>query len=166
MTAIKMARRGVRLDAAGAACQIVMHMHDVTQSGCACTALRKASRAITRLYDAALAHHGLNTSQFGLLRHIARVGEISLSRLAEGLVMDRTTLYRVLRPVEAAGWVETRAEPKGKSRCARLTAQGQALIARAEADWQACQDDVRRRLGEGAWTQLHAASVAVQELAA
>jgi DNA-binding MarR family transcriptional regulator len=145
---------------------IVMHMHDVNHSGCACTALRKASRAITRLYDAALAHHGLNTSQFGLLRHVARAGEIALSRLAEALVMDRTTLYRALRPVEAAGWVETRAEARGKSRCARLTAQGQALIARAEADWLACQEDVRRRLGEHVWADLHAASLAVQELAA
>jgi DNA-binding MarR family transcriptional regulator len=144
----------------------MMYMHDAIQSRCACTALRKASRAITRLYDAALVQHGLNTSQFGLLRHVARAGEIALSRLAEALVMDRTTLYRALRPVEAAGWVETRAEARGKARCVRLTAQGQALIARAEPDWQACQDDMRHRLGERTWADLHAASLAVQDLAA
>ncbi len=144
----------------------MMHMHDANSSGCACTALRKASRAITRLYDAGLVAHGLTISQFALLRHIARAGEIGLSRLAEAMVMDRTTLYRLLRPVEAAGWVETRAEAKGKTRLARLTAEGKAVIARAEADWQACQDEVRRRLGEPVWADLHAASLAVQALAA
>ncbi len=142
-----------------------MHMHDAVPSTCACTALRKASRAITRIYDAALARHGLTTSQFALLRHVGRAGDIALSRLAEALVMDRTTLYRVLRPAEAAGWIETFAEPTGKARRARLTQAGQALIVAAGPAWQACQDDVRARLGNDGWAGLHQASRMVQSLA-
>ena len=142
----------------------MMHMHDAIPSACACTALRKASRAITRIYDAGLAAHGLTTCQFALLRHIGRAGEIALSRLADALVMDRTTLYRVVRPAEAAGWVVTCAAGTGRVRLARLTPQGMALIARAEPDWIGCQATVRAHLGEPGWAALHGAALAVQAL--
>lgn len=141
-----------------------MYMHDANTSLCACTALRKATRAITRIYDARLASHGVNVNQFAMLRHIARAGDIALSRLAAQLVMDRTTLYRVLRPVEQAGWVETFPEAKGRGRRVRLTAGGEALLAGATADWQACQDDVRAHLGDDGWDRLYAASAAVLAL--
>ena len=143
----------------------MMYMHDAIPSACACTALRKASRAITRIYDQALASHAIGTNQFALLRHIERAGEIALSRLAEALVMDRTTLYRVLRPAEAAGWVSTTAADTGRTRLARLTPAGTALLARAEPDWLACQAMVRARLGEADWSALQGATRAVQALA-
>jgi DNA-binding MarR family transcriptional regulator len=144
----------------------MMHMHDVIPSQCACTALRKATRALTRFYDAGLARHGLNTSQFALLRHIARAGEIALSRLAEQLVMDRTTLYRALGPVEAEGWIETVSASKGKTRLVRLTPLGTKIMTQAGDDWQACKNDVRHQLGDQVWTALHATSAAVQALQA
>jgi DNA-binding MarR family transcriptional regulator len=89
---------------------------------CAPVPPAQGDRAITRIYDARLASHGVNVNQFAMLRHIARAGDIALSRLAAQLVMDRTTLYRVLRPVEQAGWVETFPEAKGRGRRVRLTA--------------------------------------------
>ena len=74
-----------------------MHMHQ--SSTCACTALRKASRAVGRLYDEMLADSGLTTAQFAILRHLARAESLPLSRLADHLVMDRTSLYRGLTPM-------------------------------------------------------------------
>ena len=41
-------------------------------SGCNCTALRKASRRISQLYDTALAPSGLKTTQRAILAQIGR----------------------------------------------------------------------------------------------
>lgn len=137
----------------------MMHMHQGPSSGiCVCTALRKASRAISRVYDSALSAHGLSTVQYAILRHIARAEPVALSRLARDLVTDRTALYRALAPLEAKGWVTV--EPGlGKSRRASLTARGGSLLSSAQADWEAVQARVVGTLGPEQWaslqTQLH-----------
>lgn len=131
-----------------------MHMHqELLASTCACTALRKASRAISRVYDSALSAHGLSTVQYATLRHIARAEPVALSRLAEDLVTERTALYRALAPLEAKGWVSVEPGP-GKSRLASLTPQGRAVIDNAQDDWQAVQTRVVASLGVEQWTSL------------
>ena len=131
-----------------------MHMHQDSLSGpCACTALRKAARAVSRIYDEALAGAGMTTAQFAILRHIGRGEPLALSRLAEQLAMDRTTLYRALDPIEAKGWV-TVAPGSGKSRLASLTPAGRAAMAGAEADWQAVQARIVGAMGPEQWAGL------------
>lgn len=125
---------------------------------CACTALRKAVRSIDRLYDARLAHHGITTTQFGLLRAIARAGEIVLNQLAARMVMDRTSLYRTLRPMEAAGWVSIADAPRGRAKLARLTETGAAVMHAAEPDWLALQGEVYGQIGGDEWGALMAMS--------
>jgi DNA-binding MarR family transcriptional regulator len=128
----------------------MMHMH---QTICACTALRKASRAVTRLYDERLAAHGMTTTQFAILRNLARTGDLPLSRLADRLVMDRTSLYRTLTPIERAGWITVDAGP-GRSKLARLTEAGRAAMAEAESDWNGAQDSVVGQLAGAEWQAL------------
>src|ERR1044072_3398166 len=86
-----------------------MHMHRNSRAGpcaCACTTLRKPAPAVARVYDDALAEAGMTTAQFAILRHIAREQPVPLSRLADSLVMDRTSLYRALAPSAGKGWGE------------------------------------------------------------
>src|ERR1700744_324157 len=59
---------------------------------CSCTALRKASRRVSQLYDEALAPCGLRTTQRAILNNIKRAGTPSIGVLAEALVMDRGAL--------------------------------------------------------------------------
>ncbi len=133
-----------------------MHMHQASVAGlCVCTALRKASRAMSRVYDEALASHGLSTAQFAILRHVARAEPVALSRLAEQLVMDRTSLYRAVAPLEAKGWLAVEAG-SGRSRLARLTAAGRDVMESAEADWEAVQGKVVDALGTQQWAALRA----------
>jgi len=139
----------------------MMHMHDAAPSLCACTALRKASRALTRHYDEHLAPHGLSIAQFALLRHIARGQPIVLSALADQLAMDRTTLYRALRPIEASGWIRTEPAPRGNVRLARLTEEGAAVMHGAEPAWEASQSAIRSSLGDDGWARLHDAAADV-----
>lgn len=131
-----------------------MHMHHDTLP-CACTALRKASRAVTRLYDDALAPHGLTTTQFAILRSLARAGDLPLARLAERLVMDRTSLYRTIAPIERAGWIAL-ADGAGRNRVASLTAQGTAALRAAEPAWERAQAQVTGHIDAGEWQALQA----------
>src|SRR6516225_7986548 len=64
---------------------------------CACSNLRRAARAVTQLFDAELKPTGIRSTQFVLLVAIAELAPISLGRLAQILVIDRTTLSRSLR---------------------------------------------------------------------
>jgi DNA-binding MarR family transcriptional regulator len=143
----------------------MMHMHhDSIQGPCACTALRKAARAISRVYDEALSRRGISTAQFAVLRHIARGEPVGLSQLADQLVMDRTTLYRGVSPLEAKGWVTITQGP-GKARIASLTPAGLAAMKEAEEDWQAVQTRIVSSLGADQWAMLQSSLRTVTEIA-
>ncbi|WP_340266079.1 MarR family winged helix-turn-helix transcriptional regulator [Sphingobium mellinum] len=142
-----------------------MHMHhDSISSPCACTTLRKAGRAVSRVYDDALSRHGISTTQFAILRHVARGEPIGLSQLADQLVMERTTLYRGVAPLEAKGWVAVEQGP-GKARIASLTAAGRAAMQEAEVDWHEVQARMVGALGADQWATLQSVLRTVTEIA-
>jgi hypothetical protein len=66
----------------------------------ACFDLRKATRAVSRMYDDVLRDTGLNITQFSLLRLIRTEKELSVSTLGRYTVMDRTTIIRALAPLQ------------------------------------------------------------------
>jgi DNA-binding MarR family transcriptional regulator len=131
----------------------MMYMHHNSPTPCACTSLRKAARTLDRLYDAALAPHGITTTQFALMRHIERAGAIVLNQLAVLLVMDRSSLYRANRAIEQAGWVRI-ADGPGKARLAQITSEGQAMLRAAEPDWEDLQAQIHDRLGGDGWARM------------
>jgi DNA-binding MarR family transcriptional regulator len=128
---------------------------------CACTALRKASRAVTRLYDEALAESGLTIVQFSLLRNIGRSEPLALSRLADLMVMDRTSLYRTLAPLERDGLIRLSTAEHGRAKLAALTEAGRAAMAGATPAWEAAQARMVASFGERRWDELHGALAAV-----
>ena len=138
----------------------VMYMHHkmtnpTSLQSCACTMLRKASRALTRHYDRALARHGISTVQFAILRNIDRNGAPELSRLAEIMVMDRTSLYRALTPMAKHCWIAI-GDARGKAKSVRLLADGHTMLAACDGDWTATQQDVVGGLVSGEWDALQA----------
>jgi DNA-binding MarR family transcriptional regulator len=107
---------------------------------CSCTVLRKASRRVSQLYDAALAPCGLRTTQRAILNHIHRAGTPQIGELAEALVMDRGALTHNLKPLERDGLVAVTVDPKDRrNRLIALTAAGQAKLAESEVLWSAAQ---------------------------
>ena len=142
-----------------------MHMHQDDLASCTCMALRKASRVLTSIYDRHLARHHITITQFSLLKNLLRHGNPALSALADLMVMDRTTLYRSIEPLEKAGWVKIKAAEKGNIRIASLTKSGRAKLAIAEPDWKIAQDEISRNLGTGKLASLHAASSDIIALA-
>src|SRR5258707_3599922 len=115
---------------------------------CNCTALRKATRRVSRLYDAALEPCGLRTTQRAILSQIARTGTPPLGELAEALVMDRGALTHNLKPLERDGLVKIEIDPQDRrNRLVALTASGRAKLAESEALWQRAQQGFERAFG-------------------
>ncbi|MGB8698310.1 MAG: MarR family winged helix-turn-helix transcriptional regulator [Thermosynechococcaceae cyanobacterium] len=123
-------------------------------SSCACFNLRKASRVFTQHFDEALKPTGLLITQFSILAAIASVRSGTINELAAGLVMDRTTLTRNLKPLEREGWIQIEAGQDQRERVVNLTQAGQALLAQAFPLWQQAQAQVIAALGQQDWQQL------------
>src|ERR1700733_1620348 len=110
------------------------------KSPCNCTALRKATRRVSQLYDSALEPCGLRTTQRAILNHITRAGTPSLGELAESLVMDRGALTHNLKPLERDGLVEVHVDPDDRrNRLVALTAAGRAKRADSAPLWKRAQ---------------------------
>ncbi len=114
---------------------------------CASLQLRKATRVVTQLYDEALRPVGLRSTQLPILVTLAAHGPVSVTDLANGLVLDRTTLTRNLRPLQRRGLIEVGRGGGRQTRIATLTAAGQEAVARAVPRWSQAQTRVMDELG-------------------
>ena len=121
---------------------------------CACTAMRKASRATTRFYEEVMAETGVTIPQFAILRALERNGPTPMSRLAEELVMDRTSLYRAVKPLLRDRFVRTRAcTTDRRVKEAELTTTGKRKIREALPYWRRAQRSFLARFGADDWAQ-------------
>src|SRR6202021_3362568 len=99
------------------------------KSVCNCTALRKATRRVSQLYDSALEPCGLRATQRTILSQIARTGSPAMGELAEALVMDRGALTHNLKPLERDGLVKITTDPDDRrNRILALPAGGGARL--------------------------------------
>ena len=114
---------------------------------CACFGLRKASRAVTQLYDEALRPAGLRTTQFSLLALLRLAGTAPMTRLAEEAVMDRTTLARNLEVLQRDGLVRVQPGEDARVREVEITRAGVARLEQAFPRWQRAQRSLARSLG-------------------
>jgi DNA-binding MarR family transcriptional regulator len=128
--------------------------HKPTASSCLCNALRQASRAVSRLYDGELRGVGLRTTQYSLLRHLRRAGEVRQRDLGGLTSLDETTLTRNLRPLIDSGWVAVGTGEDRREKLVRLTDAGAAKLRQARPAWERAQQRMRSRLTEGTWSGL------------
>jgi DNA-binding MarR family transcriptional regulator len=116
--------------------------------------VRKAARALSRIYDEALAPAGLRGTQFDLLVALALAPEAPLAKVAEELGLDRTTLTRNLGPLERDGLVQSAPGDDRRERRLRLTEKGHDLLADGLQRWERAQHKVVAALGKTQWRDL------------
>ena len=116
-------------------------------SPCACSRLRRATRAVTQLYDDALVPAGLRLTQLSLLRTLQRHGTLRIGELADRNLLDRTALSRNLDPLAERNLVAIVAGRDARTREVTLTRQGIAAIAAAAPHWERVQREVVRHVG-------------------
>jgi DNA-binding MarR family transcriptional regulator len=135
--------------------QVVMKTkRDNPPGPCFCNVLRQASRAVSRLYDDELRGVGLRTTQYSLLRVLARAGEVRQGDLGGLAHLDETTLTRNLRPLVDAGWVAIRAGQDRREKLVTITESGNAKLQGARPAWERAQQRMQGLLPEGTWQGL------------
>ena len=124
------------------------------QSSCICVNLRRAARAVSQIYDEALAESGIKITQFSLLRAVERNEPVAISALAEELELDRTTMARNLGPLERDHFVKLTAGSDQRVTEVRLTPKGRAALAKALPLWENAQAGIASLLASGRVEQL------------
>ncbi len=140
---------------------MIEHQPNALRPGaCNCGTLRKASRRISQLYDAALAPSGLKSTQFAILAEVGRASNaepLTLCRLADAMVMDRSTLGHNLRPLQRDRLlVMRRARDDRRKRFVELTPRGKVVYRHARALWRNAEQQFEKVLGKRPAARLRA----------
>ena len=115
---------------------------------CACFKVRKAARAITKLYEEVLRPSGLRATQFSLLMATRVMGPVTVLNLAQVTVMDRTTLTRNLQILEKRGLITIKPGEDRREREVNLTDEGMEVLTKAIPLWEEAQERIRKGMGE------------------
>lgn len=121
---------------------------------CACFSFAKAARSVTQLFNATLQPSGLRSTQFVALAVIHAEEPVGMARLAQAIVVDRSTLTRNLKPLQVAGLVAV-TRPKGRrGNVVRLTAKGRRRLTEAVPLWEKAQTEFVNNIGPARWRTL------------
>jgi DNA-binding MarR family transcriptional regulator len=109
---------------------------------CHATALRKAARRVTQMYEDALAQTGLRSTQLAILLELSLRAENppTMAELAEALVIERSALGHTLRPLERDGLIVLQEGEDRRQRHVVLTAKGKAKFKEGARAWQVAQE--------------------------
>jgi DNA-binding MarR family transcriptional regulator len=121
---------------------------------CACANLRRAARAVTRLYNRELLSDGIEITQFTLMMALNQVGEISQGELGELLALDSTSLTRMLKLLKEHGWVQAKEGDDRRLRLFRLTKGGREKFRQCVPQWKHAEEQLRAALGDKAMSEL------------
>src|SRR5215475_10376674 len=117
-------------------------------SSCAAYQFRRTSRAVARLYDAAIAPSGIRSTQFAILTAIAKLQPVSMSRVGEILVIDPATMTRSLKLLQKEGLVQIAPRGLRRQRLLTLTSKAEKALAIAVPLWREMQARFMASLGK------------------
>ncbi len=104
--------------------------------------MRRATRAVTAHYEAHFRGSGLRGTQFTILSMLAQAGPLPMTRLADLLGVERTTLTRNLTVLMRRGLVEWVGATDGRVRKTALTKTGEAMLHKCMPRWVAAEASV------------------------
>ncbi len=123
-------------------------MHTQSPENDDCFAVRQAARHISQLYERHLSEADITPTQFSILSALGRGSSLTMAELAQAMVMDRTTLVRVLGRLLRSGFVADEPDGQGKRRLQLvLTSSGHAKLEEAMLRWRAAQDEFESKFG-------------------
>jgi DNA-binding MarR family transcriptional regulator len=131
-----------------------------------CVAFRRASRAVTHLYDLVLAPTGLKATQFIILQAIREHDQIAQCQLASSNEMSVGSLSRRLAALRKAGLICLRIESGGhREHRYSLTSLGRERFREAEPYWLRAQQRLRSAADAADWDWLFEAAVRATQAA-
>ncbi len=121
---------------------------------CACGSLRRASRLITQVYDNFLQPSGLKITQFIMLMSVKILGPITITKLAQKLLMDRTTCTRNLKSLQEKNLINFEQSEDRRMKKIVLTDQGNEILEQAIPLWEKAQNFLLDKVGENQMARL------------
>jgi DNA-binding MarR family transcriptional regulator len=117
-------------------------------SNCLCLKAQRSARALARRFDAVFRPFGLTNGQFSLMMALNAPERPTITRLAEFLAMDRTSLTAMLKPLERRGLVTVfSGERDRRARHVAITPDGVELLATALPIWHETHAVLDQALG-------------------
>jgi DNA-binding MarR family transcriptional regulator len=125
-------------------------MGKLAQEGSSCVSfnIRKAARAVTQLYDERMRPFGLRSTQLPILGKTLVLEPVTVTRLAEATMTDRTTLTRNLSLLQKQGLIQVDMGNDRRERQVRLTDRGRDVLAQVYPIWKEVQAEVAKRFGD------------------
>jgi DNA-binding MarR family transcriptional regulator len=122
---------------------------------CNNAALRKATRRLGKLYDAALDTSGLKATQYILLTQIHELGSPTMANLANSLLMDLSATRHSLEPLIRERLVRLHVDSRDRRvKRVMLTPSGTTKFKKMSELWEKAQDRFERALGRARAAKL------------
>jgi DNA-binding MarR family transcriptional regulator len=121
---------------------------------CTCFNLRKAARVVTQIFDNALRSIDLRATQYTLLALVFALGPITVTKLSDEMVSDRTTLSRNLNPMEKSGLIRITQGSDKRTRIVAITDIGRRKLEEAYPLWKKAQRAIKEAMGTDKWSSL------------
>lgn len=115
------------------------------KSACYCTNLRRSANVLSDFYDTALKDAGLTIAQYYLLINLSRLGNANITHWAEHVGLDRSTMVRNIKLLQARNYVE---QTEGHGKVFTLSSEGKRILELAVPLWQNAQEQVEALLGK------------------
>ena len=117
--------------------------------------IRRASRAVTNEYVRYFDALPITAVQCPLLTKLYLGGSQTISVLADFLALDRTTLARNMKPLEAQGYIAVAAGQDARERIVTLTEAGKQVLQEVLPHWEEAHAAVIAKIGADSQATLH-----------
>ena len=113
-----------------------------------CGNLRRAGRLITKVYDTYFQPIGIKVTQYTLLLAVQRMGPVTMQKLADEVILERTTCTRNLRILENSGFICLQQGNDKRKKYIALTQKGTDKLQEARPLWEEAQSFIFHQVGE------------------
>lgn len=110
--------------------------------------LRRAARAVSKQYGAAMKDSDVEATQFSVLFILSRAGALSITELANKMGLDRTSMSRNLSPLQTHGYISVSDTGTSRAREVTITQAGTAALQELMPMWRKAQAEFVEHLGE------------------
>jgi DNA-binding MarR family transcriptional regulator len=124
------------------------YLNTISPEVCVANNLQKVARAIIQAYEKALKPSGITISQFSTLGTLNMVGPLPLSKMAEVMDLDRTTLARNLKLLTRNNLVSIENDlDDQRAKVISITEKGLQTLEKAAPMWVEAQQHFVKGLG-------------------
>ena len=110
--------------------------------------LRRAARAVSKQYGAAMKDSDVEATQFSVLFILSRSGALSITDLANKMGLDRTSMSRNLTPLQTHGYISVSDIGMTRAREVTITEIGKEALHDLMPMWRKAQAAFSERMGE------------------